>query len=404
MSQSKELLLTKEFCELKDQNGQDLLLRAVCKGMHNTVEKLLKMNIAVDSKDHYGMRSLNYAISREDYQAVKLLIENGADVNEENYKNHFPLIKAILTGNLEICKLLIENGSKYENSTGSIRAITVAIQVKQEKVVDILLQKKVIVDKYSLILAISQKHYAMVQLLLERGAEVGVDLEMKSPVGDTPLITAILEGDFEITKLLLEFGASIENTNTYGLTPLRYAAKLGFENICRLLLEAGAEINSIDNERLTALAIACRHGHLNTVKVFLEYKADFSLGLPLLRACWNGSYAITKALLDAGVKRDLHHKVYLSALAFAASKNNPRTVKLLLDSGCDPNPMIFLDGDTALIKGIKSGSYEVVSLLVERGADVNDENKAGETPFNIAAERGLSKIASLLARYGARIG
>ena len=46
----------------------------------------------------------------------------------------------------------------------------------------------------------------------------------------------------------------------------------------------------------------------------------------------------------------------------------------------------------------------MVELLVLAGADVNDVNKAGCTPFRLAAREGLSKIASLLVKNGADMG
>jgi ankyrin repeat protein len=56
------------------------------------------------------------------------------------------------------------------------------------------------------------------------------------------------------------------------------------------------------------------------------------------------------------------------------------------------------DGDTPLILAVDDANYDVVAMLVGRGADVNAGNKAGDTPLTNAACWGSRRVVDLL--YG----
>src|SRR5437763_540971 len=69
-------------------------------------------------------------------------------------------------------------------------------------------------------------------------------------------------------------------------------------------------------------------------------------------------------------------------LIHAAAIGSPEAVKLLLDSGADPNAKNQMD-ETALILG--EGDVRTVQMLVEKGSDVNAASKLGRTPLMTAA-------------------
>jgi len=83
----------------------------------------------------------------------------------------------------------------------------------------------------------SSKHKAVVDLLLENGAE----LETKDKNGRTPLLWAVIDQREAEVKLLLEKGADLETKDKDGQTPLLWAAEKKYEQVMKPLLEKGAK-------------------------------------------------------------------------------------------------------------------------------------------------------------------
>lgn len=82
-------------------------------------------------------------------------------------------------------------------------------------------------------------------LLLERGARVDQDNTSDSLPWHTPLYLAVLKGNYELVKLLLDYGADVNRPNRNGHSPLFAACVSHHYQIMRLLKERGAEITEI---------------------------------------------------------------------------------------------------------------------------------------------------------------
>lgn len=60
-------------------------------------------------------------------------------------------------------------------------------------------------------------------------------------------------------------------------------------------------------------------------------------------------------------------------------------------------------GDTPLHSACRGGHKEIVSLLLEKGADVNRQNSWYETPLHIASTEGHLEVVRLLLKRGADV-
>ena len=120
-----------------------------------------------------------------------------------------------------------------------------------------------------LIRAAIEGHGEMVQLLLERGADIETTFE-----GNTALIEATLQNNHEIVKLLIQNGANMEARTKDGHTALHLAAANAYLKIVQTLAGAGAEINTRDNKLITPLMSAALCDKLWMVELLLIKGAD----------------------------------------------------------------------------------------------------------------------------------
>lgn len=113
-----------------------------------------------------------------------------------------------------------------------------------------------------LIIAARERQFAIVELLLSRGAKVSY----RNEAGDSALMLAALKGDEEMVAKLLAAGAEVDHE---GWTPLMYAAFEGHLSILERLLAAGSDVNALAPNQANALMFAARNGHVEIVRRLL---------------------------------------------------------------------------------------------------------------------------------------
>jgi len=109
------------------------------------------------------------------------------------------------------------------------------------------------------------------------------NLEAVDRAGENALMMAALNGDVNMTKLLLSKHVAV---NKAGWTPLHYAATNGHDDIVRLLVAHSAKVNAASPNGSTPLMLAARGDHLSTIKLLLSEGATLnaknSIGLTAL--------------------------------------------------------------------------------------------------------------------------
>jgi uncharacterized protein len=156
-----------------------------------------------------------------------------------------------------------------------------------------------------------------------------------------------------------------------------------------------------------ALVAAAQAGDREAVKALLKQAADVNGtqgdGMTALHwAAQKNDAELTRMLLYAGanVKATTRINGY-TPLLLAARAGHAAVMAPLLDAGADANGATA-NGTTGLMFAAVSGDVEAVRVLVERGADVNArESVRGLTPVMFAAAADRPAIVELLARRGA---
>jgi ankyrin repeat protein len=267
------------------------------------------------------------AIDLNQAEIVERIVPAVKDLNQpisglRSYAGTPPVIYAIEAGRPGMIAPLLKHGAKLvpEEYTAA-DLVCYACSRQGEELARILLDaglssKVLCGDMPLLSVAVTDSGPELVNLLLNRGADIDAPIEEGEARGWTPLMFAVANDKPQLVELLTEKGAK---TNVSGfslvegggqwekkpatITPLIKAAEMGNAEIIRTLIQAGADINQTNNERFTALMTAARFARLDAVKTLLLLGADVSpinnydhgaLGLAAL----SGDADVQKLLLD----------------------------------------------------------------------------------------------------------
>lgn len=256
-----------------------------------------------------------------------------------------------------------------------------------------------------------QNRPSYVSALLSAGADPNVKV---SGLGLTALLLAVRAGHEAITSALLTSGANPNLASTRsGETPLIAAALLGDSKTVQQLLSYGAKLSVVSKTGETALFAAVRAGHIKAVQTLLLAGADPDFyspqrgTSPLMVACNLGRQSIERLLIDNGAdwklssrqatSKDFQNYEGWTALMFAASASTSsgQIVSDLLQTGADVarrSP----EGTTALMVGAQSGNLSAVKALLAGGAPVDVKDKKGETALTYAMKGSYAEIAANL--------
>ncbi|KFV71063.1 Ankyrin repeat and KH domain-containing protein 1, partial [Dryobates pubescens] len=248
------------------------------------------------------------------------------------------------------------------------------------------------------------------QSMLPMYPSVDIDAHTESN-HDTALTLACAGGHEELVSVLIARGANIEHRDKKGFTPLILAATAGHVGVVEILLDKGGDIEA-QSERTkdTPLSLACSGGRQEVVDLLLARGANkehrnVSDYTPLSLAASGGYVNIIKILLNAGAEINSRtgSKLGISPLMLAAMNGHVPAVKLLLDMGSDINAQIETNRNTALTLACFQGRAEVVSLLLDRKANVEHRAKTGLTPLMEAASGGYAEVGRVLLDKGADV-
>lgn len=109
---------------------------------------------------------------------------------------------------------------------------------------------------------------------IELFIKAGMDVNAKGVDGNTALMQASVNDNFEVVKLLIDNGADVNAKGSEGFTALMVVSSKGNLVIARLLIKKGADVNVKNNDGETALMLASLNGNIEMAKLLIEKGAD----------------------------------------------------------------------------------------------------------------------------------
>ena len=422
------------------ENGDDInaairtgltpLMLAVQKYHSNAVNYLLEQGADVNLQDMAGYTALHTAAACGNYNALRSLIYYGADVNARNRYNRTPLMLACQVVNKEaidnfkkehdlqqryvrrsLCHFICSNCNSFD-------AVTFLI----DQGADVNLQDNnghsalhhavagCFCGKFSLKWLICNEAYVysddyfpynletscqddnvnVVDCLLQNEANI-VDLQDED--GETALFFAVRSKwtSFGILSSLVTKGANLNTSRNDKGTPLIEASSKNDEKQVNWLIEHGADVNLQDEDGDTALHFACRsHASLEILSCLIENGASINACTnckvtPLMMAVENCRKDVVSFLIEHEANVDLQDEDGDTALHFACrSHASLEILSCLIENGASINACTNCKV-TPLMMAVENCHKDVVSYLIEHGANVDLQDEDGDTALHYVA-------------------
>ena len=365
-----------------DAMGISALMHAAWTGKGDIAKILIENGAEIDAQNKMGYTPLMIATLQSNIEVAKMLLEKNADVKKTNLEGETPLLIAVKNNELDIVSKLIDAQSnvQHQNNYG-MDALMLASLLGYKEMALLLLDKGAHLkntDKEgntALMMASAKGYLDIVRLLVERGA----DLSFKNKKGLKAVEVAAEYSQTDVVHYFIDVMGEEALDPKYKKLPKRFlnAVVSGDIDIVKEMMETGIDINAVDSKGVTPLMAAAFTGRESLVDYFIEEGAD------LTKQSFEGLTA-----MDYAVQNERYEIAGLIKRSIENEKKNPRIFNVIqkgsvlhlnrfIELGFDVN-VANENGDTPLMEAIKKADIEMVKALLSAGAFVTAQNKKGE--------------------------
>ncbi|MEM1442971.1 MAG: ankyrin repeat domain-containing protein, partial [Verrucomicrobiota bacterium] len=282
--------------------GEPLLYDVVSSGDQVTAARLLKHDANANVVARNGLTPLKSAIQQESLDFIDLLLVHGADPSFGTDLAAAPLLAAVELGNIGAVNQLVLAGAKLDTEA----LLAASYDRRDDPLMSLLLNAGA--DPESLVpgtdvrvfdLAVQDGATGAVRTLLDAGAQIGDNLW-----------AALLTGQDDLIRLILDAGADPRQAGPEGQDPLHYCLTNQRYKAARVLLDGGADPDARYDSQETWLSKSVREGNAPIATALIE----------------------AGATVEGVRSRDGH-----TLLGWAVAHQLPGVVEALLVAGADPD-------------------------------------------------------------------
>ena len=383
-------------------DGATALAWAAFLDLPGMADKLLAAGAKVNTSGDYGETPLTLALANGNAALSEKLLKAGADWKATRWNGETPLMIAAGTGSVEEVRMLLDCGADINGAEPKSlqNALMWAASEGHSGVVDLLIQRGANVNAASksgftaLVFAALKNDARDVQHLLKAGADPNYALVDKT-TGETKVLTiAAANRSYAASIALLDGGADPNIADRAGRTPLHDAAQAGALDLVRKLLAKGAKTN-VQTGPVTPL----------------PFRPPAGEQTPLLLAARNNHVDVMRALIDAGADTKIKGQDGASLLLAAASSGRVAATKYAFEFDKDVKA-IDKNGLTAMHECVAnpgSGATqdertELVQYLADIGVPLDEKDARGRTPIQtgdpIPLDKPIQRMADIIVSRG----
>jgi len=334
-----------------------------------------------------------------DIAGVKMLLDEGVSPNSTDDDGEPLLAIAISKGDESIVQLLIDRGADMDLPGWTMTALEYTERYTygdyKDYMLILLLRNGAKPRPEDLIEIIETTGSLYVSRMM---VEMGVDVN--AVVDDTtPLLRATQVGNIDIVLFLVEKGADVNYRNRNGITPLSEASYNNDIEIARLLVMNGADVGATDNYGGGPLVAAIKGGSYHMMEVLLRGKGvDLEAISDTIYNC--DDVDKMRLLISHGLKVNTDRGG--EQLLRACRGGNYDMVRLLVENGANIDTIdIYSGGVTPLMITISTDRLDISTYLMSKGANLDIRDEHGSTALMYAIKGNKVYIARMMIEKGA---
>ncbi|KRT84420.1 Ankyrin repeat-containing protein [Oryctes borbonicus] len=319
----------------------------------------------------------------ESSQIAGMLLRKEANVNFKNEYGITALYAAAFKRNVAMVELLLEHGADVNFITFYEEIFRKAKDAKKIEIALRLLKNGKIRHRSS---ASNSSAAIVMKRVAENWANINLMNELRIAAYEKHMNSNTI-------KILMEWGGKIDIESDFWKTIFCLINEMNNENVDNLFLH-----NPAIKRQFNRICNATSNVNIDIIKILSRHRGTcFEF---LQTAIELGNKDMVQVILQNADARNLRNS-HTTALHIALHQQNTHIAKMLLEHGCEADLVNFA-GVTPLLVAVSTDNIAIVEILLSKGADINfQEEDSGVTALFIAALKENRSMVRKLLQYGA---